>query len=79
MKNPTDINQYKLAKTLTSDIMVIIPKMVTALNELRPHTKYAAVQAVVNSLEENLMVLNVHLRYQKDILENKDENGPPTR
>lgn len=65
-----DLQKYKRAKIIVKDLQVIIPILIKSYDALKPYMKYRPVLEVLNYLSDSKLILEVHLRNEKKIIDN---------
>jgi hypothetical protein len=66
-----DITKYKKALIYVRELSKLETIISKALNELAIYKKYLPVQNCMETLTDNLTVVQVHLNHQKKIVESK--------
>ena len=71
MSKINDITKYKAAKDLVKDIPEILAIVYKFYNELRKYDKYIPIKKVLILLLDVKTVLEIHLKTQNNIVNNK--------
>ena len=66
-----DIHKFKKAKVLTKELEHIVSIINNAVLQLENYKKYIVVRDSVDMLKESKQMLEIHIKTQKLIIENK--------
>lgn len=71
MSNLHDFNKLKKAKVIVRELTILLKIVELSINGMTPFRKYSSIQETLACLQDNKIILQIHLDHHKQILANK--------
>lgn len=66
-----NLKKYKLAKVLVKELTIIVEIMLQYESKLNKYSKFSPINKLVNNTKENRIILQHHLKRQREIVKLK--------